>query len=136
MAFRFFSQNRYDVAQEEPETQRSWQIHLNWILLSLRKKFRTQKRKINKAQGGRGGMGPWAFGVPLVSTLGLLLNGYILLVVFGLGKQVNNNVISIILAMLVKFFSILFCFCFHIFFHCIFNANQDIGIQSNATYRE
>lgn len=37
-------------------------------------------------------MGPWAFGVPLilVSTLGLLLNGYILLVVLGLGKQVNK----------------------------------------------
>lgn len=36
-------------------------------------------------------MGPWAFGVPLVSTLGLLLNGYVLLVVLGLGKQVNSN---------------------------------------------
>lgn len=38
-------------------------------------------------------MGPWAFGVPLilVSTLGLLLNGYVLLVVLGLGKQVNRN---------------------------------------------
>ncbi|XP_011067232.1 PREDICTED: beta-3 adrenergic receptor-like isoform X2 [Acromyrmex echinatior] len=36
-------------------------------------------------------MGPWAFGVPLVSTLGLLLNGYILLVVFGLGKQTQQQ---------------------------------------------
>lgn len=38
-------------------------------------------------------MGPWAFGVPLilVSTLGLLLNGYILLVVLGLSKQVNTR---------------------------------------------
>jgi len=38
-------------------------------------------------------MGPWAFGVPLtlVSTLGLLLNGYVLLIVLGLSKQVNNN---------------------------------------------
>lgn len=36
-------------------------------------------------------MGPWVFGIILilVSTLGLLLNGYILLVVLGLGKQVN-----------------------------------------------
>lgn len=36
-------------------------------------------------------MGPWAFGVPivLVSCVGLLLNAYILLVVLGLGKQVN-----------------------------------------------
>lgn len=59
-------------------------------------------------------MGPWAFGVPLVSTLGLLLNGYILLVVLGLGKQVNNNEISLILIIFMKFFSILFYFCFHI----------------------
>ncbi|XP_018059391.1 PREDICTED: beta-3 adrenergic receptor-like [Atta colombica] len=36
-------------------------------------------------------MGLWAFGVPLVSTLGLLLNGYILLVVFGLGKQTQQQ---------------------------------------------
>ncbi|KAL6255047.1 hypothetical protein P5V15_013380 [Pogonomyrmex californicus] len=38
-------------------------------------------------------MGPWAFGVILilVSTLGLLLNGYILLVVFGLGKQTQQQ---------------------------------------------
>lgn len=38
-------------------------------------------------------MGPWAFGVPLilVSTLGLLLNGYVLLVVLGLSKQVSHN---------------------------------------------
>ncbi|XP_018405877.1 PREDICTED: beta-3 adrenergic receptor-like [Cyphomyrmex costatus] len=36
-------------------------------------------------------MGPWAFGVPLVSTLGLLLNGYILLVVLGLGKQTQQQ---------------------------------------------
>ncbi|XP_017882475.1 uncharacterized protein LOC108626361 [Ceratina calcarata] len=34
-------------------------------------------------------MVPWAFGVPLilVSALGLILNGYVLLVVLGLGKQ-------------------------------------------------
>ncbi|XP_011861647.1 PREDICTED: uncharacterized protein LOC105558528 isoform X4 [Vollenhovia emeryi] len=34
-------------------------------------------------------MGPWAFNAPLilVSTLGLLLNGYVLLVVLGLSKQ-------------------------------------------------
>ncbi|XP_025269562.1 uncharacterized protein LOC105248433 isoform X2 [Camponotus floridanus] len=36
-------------------------------------------------------MGPWAFGVPLVSTLGLLLNGYVLLVVLGLGKQTQQQ---------------------------------------------
>ncbi|XP_011687876.1 PREDICTED: uncharacterized protein LOC105450015 isoform X1 [Wasmannia auropunctata] len=37
-------------------------------------------------------MGPWAF-VPLilVSTLGLLLNGYVLLVVLGLGKQTQQQ---------------------------------------------
>lgn len=36
---------------------------------------------------------PWAFGVPLVlvSALGLFLNGYVLLVVLGLGKQVNEK---------------------------------------------
>lgn len=35
-------------------------------------------------------MGPWAFVLLiLVSTLGLLLNGYVLLVL-GLGKQVNS----------------------------------------------
>ena len=36
-------------------------------------------------------MVPWAFGVPLVlvSALGLILNGYVLLVVLGLGKQVT-----------------------------------------------
>lgn len=36
---------------------------------------------------------PWAFGVPLVlvSALGLFLNGYVLLVVLGLGKQVNKK---------------------------------------------
>lgn len=38
-------------------------------------------------------MVPWAFGVPLVlvSALGLFLNGYVLLVVLGLGKQVNEK---------------------------------------------
>ncbi|XP_070172155.1 uncharacterized protein [Polyergus mexicanus] len=38
-------------------------------------------------------MGPWAFGVPiiLVSALGLLLNGYVLLVVLGLGKQTQQQ---------------------------------------------
>lgn len=38
-------------------------------------------------------MVPWAFGVllVLVSALGLFLNGYVLLVVLGLGKQVNNK---------------------------------------------
>lgn len=38
-------------------------------------------------------MVPWAFGVPLVlvSALGLFLNGYVLLVVLGLGKQVNKK---------------------------------------------
>lgn len=37
-------------------------------------------------------MVPWAFGVPLVfvSALGLILNGFVLLVVLGLGKQVNS----------------------------------------------
>lgn len=53
---------------------------------------RNPSEKKIKHTGGRGGMGPWAFGVPLilVSTLGLLLNGYILLVVLGLNKQVND----------------------------------------------
>ncbi|XP_071646204.1 uncharacterized protein [Temnothorax longispinosus] len=38
-------------------------------------------------------MGPWAFGVflILVSTLGLLLNGYVLLVVLGLNKQTQQQ---------------------------------------------
>ncbi|XP_076675133.1 uncharacterized protein LOC143372622 [Andrena cerasifolii] len=38
-------------------------------------------------------MVPWAFGVPLilVSALGLLLNGYVLLVVLGLGKQTHQQ---------------------------------------------
>lgn len=58
-------------------------------------------------------MGPWAFGVPiiLVSALGLLLNGYVLLVVLGLGKQVNSNEqISITFAFARK---MLFCPFFH-----------------------
>ncbi|KAK1133683.1 hypothetical protein K0M31_011476 [Melipona bicolor] len=38
-------------------------------------------------------MVPWAFGVPLVlvSALGLILNGYVLLVVLGLGKQTQQQ---------------------------------------------
>ncbi|XP_012350598.1 uncharacterized protein LOC100869772 isoform X2 [Apis florea] len=38
-------------------------------------------------------MVPWAFGVPLVlvSALGLFLNGYVLLVVLGLGKQTQQQ---------------------------------------------
>ncbi|EZA61885.1 hypothetical protein DMN91_005586 [Ooceraea biroi] len=38
-------------------------------------------------------MGPWAFGVPLIlsSTVGLFLNGCVLLVVLGLGKQTQQQ---------------------------------------------
>ncbi|KAL0124722.1 hypothetical protein PUN28_006526 [Cardiocondyla obscurior] len=36
-------------------------------------------------------MGPWAVGVPVVSTLGLLLNGFILLVGLGLSKQTQQQ---------------------------------------------
>lgn len=61
-------------------------------------------------------MGLWVFNVPLilVSTLGLLLNGYILLVVLGLSKQVNNN--DQIFITLVKFFLILFYFSIFVYF--------------------
>jgi len=59
-------------------------------LISRGKTFESKKAK---HAGGRGGMGPWAFGVPLIlsSTLGLFLNGYVLLVVLGLGKQVTSS---------------------------------------------
>jgi len=62
-----------------------------------KRKKKREKKLINKA--GEGGMGlgpwpePWTFVLPvfvLVSTLGLLLNGYVLLIL-GLGKQVNSN---------------------------------------------
>jgi len=125
--FRFFSQNRhYDIRKGEP--QRSRQIHLNWILLQPRKKSRTNKKeKKIKHTGGKGGMGPWAFGVPLtlVSTLGLLLNGYVLLIVLGLSKQVNNNDHTSIT--LVKNFPFPLYF-FRIFF-CVLDVlfvNQDL----------
>ncbi|XP_050456084.1 galanin receptor type 3-like isoform X3 [Cataglyphis hispanica] len=38
-------------------------------------------------------MGPWAFGIPIIllSTLGLILNGYVLLVVLGLSKQTQQQ---------------------------------------------
>lgn len=84
---------RYDDANKDPKIKRGRQIHLNrrreTFLLFSRKKYPDKKIK----HTGKEGMGPWAFGVPLilVSTLGLLLNGYVLLVVLGLGKQVNIN---------------------------------------------
>ncbi|XP_039306439.1 uncharacterized protein LOC105204438 isoform X2 [Solenopsis invicta] len=85
-----FSQNHhYDIAKGDPETQRSRQIYLNWIFLSPRKKSR-RKEKLKHSRG-KGGMGPWAFGILFVSTLGLLLNGYVLLVVLGLSKQTQQQ---------------------------------------------
>ncbi|XP_011861645.1 PREDICTED: uncharacterized protein LOC105558528 isoform X2 [Vollenhovia emeryi] len=44
-------------------------------------------------------MGPWAFNAPLilVSTLGLLLNGYVLLVVLGLSKQQQQQTANTLL---------------------------------------
>ncbi|XP_043488288.1 uncharacterized protein LOC122515138 [Polistes fuscatus] len=43
--------------------------------------------------GEKGGMGPWAFGVPLIlgCALGLIINIYVLLVVLGLGKQTQQQ---------------------------------------------
>jgi len=73
-------------------------------------------------------MGPWAFGVPLtlVSTLGLLLNGYVLLIVLGLSKQVNSN--DHISITLVKNFPFpLYFFVSYIF--CVLDVlfvNQDL----------
>jgi len=64
-----------------------------WVVANLISRGKTFESKKAKHVGGRGGMGPWAFGVPLIlsSTLGLFLNGYVLLVVLGLGKQVTSS---------------------------------------------
>lgn len=79
----------------EPEDRRGGQADLSvpWTAsgpASLARRLRKIFRGERERAGGRG-MVPWAFGVPLilVSALGLLLNGYVLLVVLGLGKQVN-----------------------------------------------
>ncbi|KAK2583140.1 hypothetical protein KPH14_009164 [Odynerus spinipes] len=75
---------------KKTEAQRGRQIHLN--LLSLLGE--TDIRGVKKYQvGEKGGMGPWAFSVPLIlaSALGLLLNIYVLLVVLGLGKQTQQQ---------------------------------------------
>jgi len=124
--FRFFNQNRhYDIRKGEPQWSR--QIHLNWILLQPRETSRT-KKKI-KYTGGKRGMGPWAFGVPLtlVSTLGLLLNGYVLLIVLGLGKQVNNNDhISIKIREKFSFPSLFLCF---VYFLCPWCSLRESGFN-------
>ncbi|KAG7202111.1 hypothetical protein KM043_004780 [Ampulex compressa] len=51
------------------------------------------EKRLQEGEKEVGGMGPWAFAVPLVlvSALGLLLNGYILLVVLGLSKQTQQQ---------------------------------------------
>ncbi|XP_074116137.1 uncharacterized protein LOC141538512 [Cotesia typhae] len=57
-------------------------------------------------------MGPWAFGIPivLVSTLGLLLNAYVLLVVIGLGKQTQQQTSNTLL--LIHLGAVEFALCF------------------------
>ncbi|XP_057321857.1 uncharacterized protein LOC130665464 [Microplitis mediator] len=62
--------------------------------------------------GGSRGMGPWAFGIPivLVSALGLLLNAYVLLVVLGLGKQIQQQTSNTLL--LIHLGAVEFALCF------------------------
>jgi len=66
-------------------------------------------------------MGSWAFGVPLVSTLGLLLNGYVLLIVLGLGKQVNSND-QISITLVKNFLFPLYFFVSYIFYVLVFSV--------------
>lgn len=59
MVLIFFSQNcHYDIARGDPETQRKRQIHLNWMLLSSKKKPGAKKRRKNKVHGRERRNGP------------------------------------------------------------------------------